>query len=154
MWWRVADAGLKDGCSVKRLVQCVKEIVFLCCILTDRDPRRDNAAKAKSAVTHSEKGAMLNFSEILSVGRMYRNFERIKKWYLQYPRTNECMDWYVQSIVENQHLEKSIFDCIISENQMADNASDGLYEVRRKIKQTERSVRDKMDGFKIGRAHV
>ncbi|MBQ8603787.1 MAG: endonuclease MutS2 [Oscillospiraceae bacterium] len=109
------------------------------------DPRLDSASGAYEAVIHSTKGAMLSCGELLSVARMYRNFDRIKKWYFAYERTDSILDWQISSITENPQLEKAITEAIISENQVADTASDGLYDVRRKIKQTESSVRDKLD---------
>ena len=109
------------------------------------DPRLDSAQGAYEAVVHSTKGAMLSCAELLSVARMYRNFERIKKWYFAYERNDSILDWQISSITENPQLEKAITEAIISENQVADTASDGLYDVRRKIKQTESSVRDKLD---------
>lgn len=111
------------------------------------DPRLDSARGAYEAVVHSQKGAMLSCAELLTVARMYRNFDRIKKWYFQYERNDRVLDWRVSSITENPHLEKAITDAIISDNQVADTASDGLYDVRRKIKQTESSVRDKLDNI-------
>ena len=44
-------------------------------------------------------------------------------------------------------LEKTITEAILSENEMADTASDTLYEVRRKIRSMENSIRDKLDGI-------
>ncbi len=111
------------------------------------DPRMDSASGAYEAVIHSQKGAMLTCGQLLSVARMYRNFERIKKWYFQYDRTDSILDWQISSITENTHLEKAISDAIINENLVADTASDGLYDVRRKIKQAESSVRDKLDNI-------
>ena len=131
-------------------VEFVKEELLKADVLTAyiykySDPRLDSAQGAYEAVVHSQKGGMLSCAELLTVSRMYRNFDRIKKWYFQYERNDSILDWQVSSITENPHLEKAITDAIISDNQVADTASDGLYDVRRKIKQTESSVRDKLD---------
>ncbi len=111
------------------------------------DPRLDSAVGAYEAVIHSRKGAMLTCGQLLSVARMYRNFERIKKWYFRYERTDSILDWQISSISAHTALEKAITDAILNENQVADNASDELYAVRRKIRQTESSVRDKLDNI-------
>ena len=110
-------------------------------------PRLDSAAGACRAVQHSRKGGMLSCGELLSVARMYRNFTGVKKWYFQYDRNSEILDWTFSSIWENEQLERAIFDAILSDNQVADSASDGLYDVRRRIKQTESAVRDKLDSI-------
>ena len=98
------------------------------------NPSLDSANGCYSAVSHSEKGAMLSCAELLTVARMYRNFDRVKKWYLQYERNSDIIDWTVMSLTENPQLEKTIFESILSDNQVADNASDTLYDIRRKIK--------------------
>ncbi len=116
-------------------------------ILKYGNPSLDSAEGCYDAVVHSEKGAMLSCAELLTVARMYRNFSRIKKWYLQYERNSDIMDWTVMSLTENPQLEKIIFESILSDNQIADNASDTLYEIRRKIKRYENAVRERLDSI-------
>ena len=111
------------------------------------NPSLDSAEGCYGAVVHSGKGAMLSCAELLTVARMYRNFDRIKKWYLQYERGSDVIDWTVMSITENPQLEKTIFDSILSDNQVADNASDELYDIRRKIKRAESAVRERLESF-------
>jgi len=111
------------------------------------NPSLDSANGCYGAVQHSEKGAMLSCAELLTVARMYRNFDRVKKWYLQYERSSDIIDWTVMSLTENPQLEKTIFDSILSDNQVADNASDALYDIRRKIKRAESAVRERLDSI-------
>ena len=111
------------------------------------NPSLDSADGCKAAVIHSGKGAMLSCAELLTVARMYRNFDRVKKWYLQYERGSDVLDWTVMSMTENPHLEKLIFDSILSDNQVADTASDELYDIRRKIKKAESAVRERLESF-------
>lgn len=127
--------------------ELLKTDVITAYILKYSDPRLDHAQGCYQAVVHSQKSAMLSCAEILTVGRMYRNFQRIKSWYFQYERSNDVLDWLVASITENPQLEKAISEAILSDTQVADTASDGLYEVRKKIKQTESAVRDKLDNI-------
>ena len=103
-------------------------------ILKYGNPSLDSANGCYGAVIHSEKGAMLSCEQLLCVARMYRNFSRVKKWYLQYERNSDIVDWTVMSLTENPQLEKTIFESILSDNQVADNASDELYDIRRKIR--------------------
>ncbi|MEG1049510.1 MAG: endonuclease MutS2, partial [Oscillospiraceae bacterium] len=114
-------------------------------ILKYSDPRLDSADGSYDAVVHSEKGAMLSCGELLIIARMYRNFSRIKKWYLQYERNADILDWTVMSITENDSLEKAIFDAILSDTQIADTASDELFDIRKKIKGSESAVREKLE---------
>ena len=111
------------------------------------NPSLDSAYGCYDAVVHSTKGGMLSCAELLTVARMYRNFDRIKKWYLQYERNSDVMDWTVMSMTENPQLEKLIFDSILSDNQVADTASDELYDIRRKIKKAESAVRERLESY-------
>lgn len=116
-------------------------------ILKYGKPSLDSAPGAKNAVVHSQKGAMLSCAELLEVARMYRNFDRIKKWYFQYERNSDVLDWNIMSITENSQLEKIIFESILSENQIADTASDTLYDIRRRIKSAQSAVREKLENI-------
>ncbi|MBQ3588521.1 MAG: endonuclease MutS2, partial [Oscillospiraceae bacterium] len=127
--------------------ELLKADVLTAYIYKYSDPRLDSARGAYEAVIHSRKGAMLTCGQLLSVARMYRNFDRIKKWFFRYERTDSILDWKISSITENTRLEKAISEAIINENLVADTASDGLYDVRRKIRQAESSVRDKLDNI-------
>jgi len=127
--------------------ELLKADVLTAYIYKYSDPRLDSAPGAYEAVIHSRKGAMLTCGQLLSVARMYRNFDRIKKWFFRYERTDSILDWEISSISENTRLEKAISEAIINENLVADTASDGLYDVRRKIRQAESSVRDKLDNI-------
>jgi len=111
------------------------------------NPSLDSANGCYDAVVHSTKGGMLSCAELLTVARMYRNFDRIKKWYLQYERNTDAMDWTVMSMTENPQLEKLIFEIILSDNQVADTASDELYDIRRKIKKAESAVRERLESY-------
>lgn len=44
-------------------------------------------------------------------------------------------------------LEKAIGQAIVSPTEMADTASDTLYDIRRKIRGVENSIRDKLDAL-------
>jgi len=111
------------------------------------NPSLDSANGCYDAVVHSTKGGMLSCAELLTVARMYRNFDRIKKWYLQYERNTDAMDWTVMSMTENPQLEKLIFENILSDKQGADNPSDELYDIRRKIKKAESAVRERLESY-------
>ena len=55
--------------------ELLKADVLTAYIYKYSDPRLDSARGAYEAVIHSTKGAMLSCAELLTVARMYRNFE-------------------------------------------------------------------------------
>ena len=50
-----------------------------------------------------------------------------------------------QSLVPNKPVEDRIRQCIISEDEIADNASSALYSIRKKIRDTQNSIKDKLN---------
>ncbi|MDE6658812.1 MAG: endonuclease MutS2, partial [Eubacterium sp.] len=57
------------------------------------------------------------------------------------------LDFFFDGITINKYLETKIFTVIISEDEIADKASEELYEIRRKIRSKSNSVREKLDGI-------
>ena len=53
----------------------------------------------------------------------------------------------IDSLVENQRLENSINSCIISEEEIADDASPALLAVRRAIKRLQDAIKDKLNAI-------
>ncbi len=114
-------------------------------------PRLARVEGILEIVRRAEKGGLLSMGELLAVGRTLRNFEALNSWY----RTQEdkgiesspVLDDLFYGITENAGLSRSIFDSILSETEMADTASDALYEIRRKIKSAENSIREKLEGM-------
>ena len=54
---------------------------------------------------------------------------------------------FFEGITANKYLEAKIFSCIISEEEIADKASETLYDIRKKIRSKENSIREKLDSL-------
>lgn len=61
--------------------------------------------------------------------------------------TFEYLEKYFSFLYSNPSIEKNIFDKIIDENTVADNASSKLASLRRNRKNFEQEVKDKLNGF-------
>ena len=57
------------------------------------------------------------------------------------------LDFFFEGITANKYLEAKIFSCIISEEEIADKASETLYDIRKKIRSKENSIREKLDSL-------
>ena len=114
-------------------------------------PRLSRVEGIMEIVHRAEKGGLLSMGELLAVGRTLRNFESLNSWYHtqeeQGIESSPVLNDLFYSITENVGLSRSIFDSILSENEMADTASDALYDIRRKIKSAENSIREKLEGM-------
>ncbi|MFQ7003667.1 MAG: hypothetical protein ACLRRT_08345 [Ruthenibacterium lactatiformans] len=69
------------------------------------------------------------------------------KWYGLTEHDVLPVDDLFYAMTPQPTLEKTIKDSILSENEMADTASDTLYDIRRKIHAAENSIRDKLDAI-------
>lgn len=86
-------------------------------------------------------------AELLTVADTLRNFRELVKWYGLTEHDVLPVDDLFYAMTPQPTLEKTIKDSILSENEMADTASDTLYDIRRKIHAAENSIRDKLDAI-------
>ncbi len=123
-------------------VNCLTEL-----LIKNSRPRYSNIEGAKNAVNRALKGGVLSMAELLNVGHALRNFANLSSWYSTVEHDILPVDDYFYALTPQPSLEKSIFACILSETEMADTASDTLYDLRRKIRSVESSIRDTLDGI-------
>ncbi len=114
-------------------------------------PRLSSCEGADLAVARAAKGGLLSMGELLGVAEALRNFSSLASWFSDEreaaQRMASPMDDLVYTITPQPHLEKAIPEAILSPEEMADTASDELYSLRRKIRQAENSIRDKLDAI-------
>ena len=95
----------------------------------------------ESNQTLSIKG-LLNFAVLLKMCRELKEY-----FYDDSSVTFEYLEKYFSFLYSNPSIEKNIFDKIIDENTVADNASSKLASLRRNRKNFEQEVKDKLNGF-------
>ena len=95
----------------------------------------------ESNQTLSIKG-LLNFAVLLKMCRELKEY-----FYDDSSVTFEYLEKYFSFLYSNPSIEKNIFDKIIDENSVADNASSKLASLRRNRKNFEQEVKDKLNGF-------
>ena len=95
----------------------------------------------ESNQTLSIKGG-LNCTVLLKMCRELKEY-----FYDDSSVTFEYLEKYFSFLYSNPSIEKNIFDKIIDENTVADNASSKLASLRRNRKNFEQEVKDKLNGF-------
>lgn len=115
-------------------------------LLKNGNPRISSCDGAFSAVNRAGKGGVLSMAELLAVSGALRNFSALTSWFAPQEGALTPVDDLFYSITPQPALEKAIPEAILSDTEMADNASDELYSLRRKIRIAEGSIRDKLDG--------
>ena len=98
-------------------------------------------------VAHAQKGGILSMGELLEIAATLRNFAGLSQWYGLSEHDMMPTDDLFYSLAPQPVLERQISDSIISPEEMADTASTTLADLRRKIRQTEDSIRTKLDAI-------
>lgn len=92
-------------------------------------------------------GGSLNPKELLDIAYCLRGLRTLDEWHDHSSGVKTSLDFFFEGITANKYLEAKIFSCIISEEEIADKASETLYDIRKKIRSKENSIREKLDSL-------
>ena len=98
-----------------------------------------------NALRRAQAGGCLNQYELLQIASSLRVFRKIKEWRQKSASIETSIDGYFFNLYTNKTLEEKITDCIISEDELSDNASPALYDIRRKIRIANSKAREVLD---------
>ena len=116
-------------------------------LLKNGSPRFGGVSGVDKVVNRAVKGGVLSMAELLEVAGALRNFQNLVAWYGLTEHDMLPVDDLFYALSPQPGLEKQISSAILSPEEMADTASNTLFEVRRKIQATENSIRDKLDAI-------
>ena len=116
-------------------------------LLKNGSPRFGGVSGVDKVVSRAVKGGVLSMAELLEVAGALRNFQNLVAWYGLTEHDMLPVDDLFYALSPQPGLEKQISSAILSPEEMADTASNTLFEVRRKIQATENSIRDKLDAI-------
>lgn len=100
-----------------------------------------------SSLARAAAGGALTMRELLDVGEVLRVIRSLSEWRFSQPGAQSVLDVYFASLMPNRSLESSIFNSIVSEEEMADSASPELASIRRKIKSRAQAIREKLESM-------
>ncbi|NLA77090.1 MAG: endonuclease MutS2 [Clostridiales bacterium] len=98
-----------------------------------------------NALSRADAGSTLSMRELMDISEVLRVMRSLVEWRSRNSGDETCIDILFGSITPNKYLEEKINSAIISEDEMSDSASPELYDIRRKIRVQESSVREKLD---------
>mgnify|MGYP001200778851 FL=1 len=116
-------------------------------LLKNGSPRFGGVSGVDKVVSRAVKGGVLSMAELMEVAGALRNFQNLVSWYGLTEHDMLPVDDLFYALSPQPGLEKQISSAILSPEEMADTASNTLFEVRRKIQATENSIRDKLDAI-------
>lgn len=94
----------------------------------------------RPCLKRSRMQGVLSPGEILSVAKVLETGEKLKN----YPDDIACdaLIEHFEALYTDKALKRKIFDAILDEDTIADNASSELYDIRRALNQSSNKVRD------------
>lgn len=100
-----------------------------------------------NALYRADAGSTLSLKELLNVASVLHVIRTISQWRSTNEGVATVLDVYFNALMPNRFLEDSITTAIISEEEIADNASPTLADIRRKIRAQESKVRDQLGKY-------
>lgn len=98
-----------------------------------------------NSLARAASGGVLSMKELLDIGSTARAIRSLSEWRKNSGQNELSIDVYFNSLMPNKFLEEQIFSAILSEEEMSDNASPELSAIRRKIKNCENNIRDRLE---------
>ena len=96
-----------------------------------------------SALTRASVGGLLSLRELLDTAAVLAAIRGILAWRDSCAGIETVLDF--SSLEPNQYLEKLINEAVANEEELSDNASPALADLRRKIRVQESRVREKLE---------
>ena len=113
-----------------------------------------NAKDVRSSLKRLEIGSSLNIPEILSICALLENTNRVKAW-SRSDRTStppDSLDNLFDLLEPLTPLSNEIRRCILSEEEISDDASPALRQIRRSMKTTNDRIHSQLSGLVNGGA--
>ena len=100
-------------------------------------------------------GAALSVSELLDVAKLLKVAKRVQQYGSQAKEREgvgaegrtDSLTGYFDALMPLEHLEREIHRCILSEDEIADDASAALKDIRRSMKAANNKVHDVLNGI-------
>ena len=116
-------------------------------LIKNGSPRFGGVEGVSSLVTRAVKGGVLSMGELLMVAGALRNFQNLSSWYGASEHDALPTDDLFYALAPQPSLEQQISSAILAPDAMADTASHTLNELRKKIRATENSIRDRLESM-------
>ncbi len=109
-------------------------------------PSFGSAKDMSNALARAEAGGVLTMRELLDIGEVLRTVRSLCDWRTHCENSDSPhIDGFFSLLTPNKYFEERIFASIKTDDEMDDNASLELKNIRRKIHSAELNVRDRLE---------
>lgn len=141
---------LRPSVSLEKIKEMQKQVSEAkLYVETKGTPSFGGAKDIKRHIELSRKGAMLSMQMLLDIAGVLTSIMSLES-YLTLPEKAPLLAIFREQLKPNKFLRDKITTAIISEELMADNASDKLFDIRRKIKTESNRIREVLAKFTSG----
>lgn len=98
-----------------------------------------------NSLYRAQSGGTLSMRELLTVAQVLRTFRGILSWRDKSAGMETAIDDLFAGLCANKYLEDLIGNAILSEDEMADNASSELKNIRRKKRAQDAKIREQLE---------
>ena len=96
-----------------------------------------------ASLERADRGGTLQPAELLHIASVLRCARSIRS-FVSEDDTPTCLDAFFKALTPNKYLEDKIFGAILSEEEIADNASPALSDIRRHMRIQAGKIRDSL----------
>ena len=144
----VTECLAQKPCFTKNETECRLQNTSDAYMLTARfgAPSFGGAVNCNNSLSRSRAGAVLNFTQLLEIASLLRVIRTVKEWRDHFcSNVSTSLDDCFFALSPNKYFEEKLFSAIRSDEDFNDNASQTLFELRRKIRAAGGSIREKLE---------
>ena len=112
-------------------------------ILKKGNPDISALLDVTAPIKRGEKGGMMSAGELLRIARVLK----IARVLIAYHDEPSVLSYLFDCLTADRKLENEIYGAIISEDEISDNASPELFDIRRKISNTHAKIREHLNNL-------
>ena len=140
--------GLKPACDMAEVEMLLQQTEDAFSLLSRfGGPSFSGLKNVNNSLHRAAAGGSLNPKELLDIAYCLRALRTLDEWRNHSSGVKTSLDFFFEGITSNKYLETKILSCIVSEEEIADKASDTLFDIRKKIRSKENSIREKLDSL-------
>lgn len=133
---------LKPSSDLDEVLTMLAETTAASNLCTQKgNPTFGDIVDVSASLDRAQKGGSLQPKELLAIGGVLRCTRTVKS-YVSEDDAPTCLDQYFRILLPNKYLEDKILGAILSEDQIADNASSALSDIRRHMRIQSGKIKD------------
>lgn len=98
-------------------------------------------------VEKASSGATLGLSELIEIRRMLHQISELVRWHNDGDNNKSTLDYLFECLFPNDYLMRRLDSAIISEDELADDASAELASIRRKINRAGAKIKETLESM-------